>query len=76
MAIRLASVSCFCLRSEVRHAAAPILAKWEKHLGVVTQQTFVQRMKTKGDIILDGITPKMLGRNLCRRRLKYRFRKA
>ena len=34
-------------RNEVRNAAAPILAKWEKHLGVVTRQTFVQRMKTK-----------------------------
>lgn len=34
-------------RDEVRHAAAPILAKWEKHLGVATRQTFVQRMKTK-----------------------------
>ena len=34
-------------RSEVRHAAAPILAKWERHLGVVTRQMFVQRMKTK-----------------------------
>jgi predicted metal-dependent hydrolase len=34
-------------RDEVRRAAAPILAKWEKHLGVVARQTFVQRMKTK-----------------------------
>ena len=34
-------------RAEVRHAAVPILAKWEKHLGVVARQTFVQRMKTK-----------------------------
>ena len=34
-------------RAEVRHAAAPILAKWEKHLGVVARKTFVQRMKTK-----------------------------
>jgi predicted metal-dependent hydrolase len=34
-------------RDEVRHAAAPILAKWEKHLGVVARKTFVQRMKTK-----------------------------
>ena len=34
-------------RNEVRHAAAPILAKWEKHLGVVARKTFVRRMKTK-----------------------------
>jgi predicted metal-dependent hydrolase len=34
-------------RDEVRRAAPPILAKWEKHLGVVARKTFVQRMKTK-----------------------------
>ena len=34
-------------RNEVRHAAEPIIAKWEKHLGVVARKTFVQRMKTK-----------------------------
>lgn len=34
-------------RDEVRHATAPILAKWEQHLGVVARKTFVQRMKTK-----------------------------
>jgi predicted metal-dependent hydrolase len=34
-------------RDEVRHAAAPILAKWEKHLGVIARKTFVRRMKTK-----------------------------
>jgi predicted metal-dependent hydrolase len=34
-------------RDEVRGAAPPILAKWEKHLGVVARKTFVQRMKTK-----------------------------
>ena len=34
-------------RAEVRHAVAPILAKWEKHLGVVARKSLVQRMKTK-----------------------------
>ena len=34
-------------RDEVRHAARPILAKWEDHFGVVAENTFVQRMKTK-----------------------------
>ena len=34
-------------RNEVRHAAAPVTAKWEDRLGVKTRQTFVQRMKTK-----------------------------
>ena len=34
-------------RDEVRRAAAPILAKWQKHLGVEARRTFVQRMKTK-----------------------------
>jgi predicted metal-dependent hydrolase len=34
-------------RNEVRQAAEPIIAKWEKHLGVVAGKTFVQRMKTK-----------------------------
>jgi predicted metal-dependent hydrolase len=34
-------------RDEVHRATAPILAKWEKHLGVVARQTFVQRMKTR-----------------------------
>jgi predicted metal-dependent hydrolase len=34
-------------RNEVRHAAAPILAKWERHLGVISRKLLVQRMKTK-----------------------------
>jgi len=34
-------------RNEVRHAAAPILAKWEQHLGVISRKLLVQRMKTK-----------------------------
>jgi predicted metal-dependent hydrolase len=34
-------------RDEVRHATAPILAKWENRLHVSVRQVFVQRMKTK-----------------------------
>ena len=34
-------------REEVRRAAAPILAKWEAHLGVAAKAIFIQRMKTK-----------------------------
>ena len=34
-------------REELRRAAAPIVAKWEAHLGVAARQLLVQRMKTK-----------------------------
>lgn len=34
-------------RQELKAAAAPLIAKWEKRLGVKVAQLFVQRMKTK-----------------------------
>jgi len=34
-------------RDEVRYAAEPNLAKWERHLGVGAQKTFIRQMKTK-----------------------------
>ncbi|MEY2820350.1 MAG: hypothetical protein RL275_3813 [Chloroflexota bacterium] len=34
-------------REEVRKAAAPLIEKWEKQLGVKATQCYVQRMKTK-----------------------------
>lgn len=34
-------------RDEVRAAAAPLIQKWEKQLGVKSAQCYIQRMKTK-----------------------------
>ncbi|TPK84168.1 M48 family metallopeptidase [Mesorhizobium sp. B2-4-13] len=34
-------------RDELRRAAGPLIAKWEKHLKVTARQLFVQRMKTR-----------------------------
>ena len=34
-------------REQVKQAAPPLIAKWEKLLGVTVQRLFVQRMKTK-----------------------------
>lgn len=34
-------------RDELKHAAQPLIAKWEPRLGVKASRLFVQRMKTK-----------------------------
>ena len=36
-------------RGEVRRATAPLLTKWERHLGVAARKTLVRRMRTNGE---------------------------
>ena len=44
---RKQKVIAFWYRDHIREAAKPLIAKWERRLGVKMYRLFVQRMKTK-----------------------------